>query len=131
MEIEFKFREGHSRIFGKTLRPVADVTLRNGDRDVVQGMIVDSGADVTLIPKSVGDYIGFKINNEKIVEVKGIGDRGIPVVLKKAFIRIGEKEIDAIVAWSLIEEVPLLLGRKDVFDKFQIIFKDNTSIFRY
>lgn len=130
-EVEFGFREGHSRIFGKILRPFATVTLRNNDKETSQSMLIDSGADLILIPKSIGDYLGFIIENEKITEVRGIGEQGIPIIIKRTKVKIGNKEINADVAWSLIEEVPLLLGRKDVFDNFEIIFKNNKTIFRY
>ncbi len=26
------------------------------------------------------------------------------------------------IAWALVEEVPILMGRLDIFDKFKIIF---------
>src|SRR3989338_502234 len=130
-EIEFKFREGHSRIFGKILRPFADVILQNEGKELLYHMIVDSGADLTLIPKSVGDYLGFKIDNDSIKEVKGVGEQNVQIVLKKINLQIGNKKIEADIALCLIEEVPLVLGRKDVFDNFEITFKDNKTVFRY
>lgn len=132
MEIEFNFREEHSRIFGNILRPVAYVVFKNSGIEVPQWVYVDSGADMTLLPKSMGELLGFKLRDlDKITEVKGIGERGIPIVMKKAFIKIGEKEIEIDVAWSLIEEVPMLLGRKDVIDTFEITLKKNKTIFIY
>ncbi len=62
---------------------------------------------------------------DKIVEIKGIGDVGIPIIIKNVKIKIGEKLIDARIAWALIEEVPLLLGREDVFSFFDICFNKN------
>lgn len=132
MEIEFNHRLEHSRIFGSVLRPVARIIFySNNDSEVPQWVYVDSGADLTIIPKSLGDLLGFELTDNEIREVKGVGERGIPVILKKAKIKIGEREVEATIAWSLIEEVPLLLGRKDVFDNFEITFKDNKTIFRY
>ena len=131
METEFEFRLEHSRLFGTIHRPVARVIFINQEREFPQWAYVDSGADMTLIPKSLGDLIGFKVSDqEEIKEVKGVGERGIPVILKKTNIQIGDKKIESHVAWSLIEEVPLLLGRKDVFDTFEIIFKNNKTVFR-
>ena len=130
-EIEFKFREGHSRIFGKILRPFADVILQNGDKELLYLMLVDSGADLTLIPKSVGDYLGFRIDNDAVKEVKGVDEQNVPIILKKLNLKIGDRKIEAHIAWCLIEEVPLVLGRKDVFDNFEVVFKDNKTIFRY
>lgn len=37
-----------------------------------------SEADVSLIPKSVGDLLGFKIEaNDKIEEIRGIGEQAL------------------------------------------------------
>ncbi len=128
MEIEFDFRREESRIFGPILRPVARVILINNKKELAEHLYVDSGADITLIPKSVGEWLGFVVDQQdKIVEIKGVGERGIPIVVKKIKIKIGEKLIDARVAWALVEEVPLLLGREDVFKLFDINFKKNTK----
>ena len=126
MEINFDFREEKSGIFGPILRPVAEVTLINGNKEILESAYVDSGADVTLIPKSVGDILGLAVGkNETITEIKGVGERGVPIIIKKVKLKIGEKEIEARVAWALIEEVPMLLGRTDIFNLFNISFEKN------
>ncbi|MBS3097943.1 hypothetical protein J4209_04075 [Candidatus Woesearchaeota archaeon] len=126
MEIEFDFREEQSRIFGQILRPVAEVTFINNEKEVLEYPYVDSGADISLIPKSVGNFLGFEIGKaDEITEIKGIGERGVPIIIKKAKIRIGEKLFETRIAWALIEEVPLLLGRTDVFNLFDICFEKN------
>ncbi|GFO96654.1 putative uncharacterized protein [groundwater metagenome] len=131
MEVEFFFKKENSRIFGLIPRPVARIILINGNEQVPEMVYVDSGADVTLIPRSVGELLNFKIEpDDKIVEIKGIGERGIPIVIKRVKIKIGEKLIDARIAWSLIEEVPLLLGRVDIFKLFDITFeKERKTVF--
>lgn len=131
MEVEFSFKKENSRIFGLIPRPVARIILINGNEQVPEMVYVDSGADVTLIPISVGELLNFKIEpDDKIVEIKGIGERGIPIVIKRVKIKIGEKLIDARIAWSLIEEVPLLLGRVDIFKLFDITFeKERKTVF--
>ncbi|MBS3056889.1 MAG: aspartyl protease family protein [Candidatus Aenigmarchaeota archaeon] len=126
MEIEFYFREEKSRIFGSILRPVAEIIFINNEKEILESVYIDSGADVSLIPKSVGDALGFTIEkSDKITEVKGIGERGVPIIIKKIKIKIGEKIINTRVAWALIEDVPLLLGRTDVFNLFDICFQKN------
>lgn len=131
MQIEFSFKREKSGIFGLIPRPVARIILINDKNQVPELVYVDSGADVTLISKSVGELLGFKIEaNDKIEEIKGIGERGIPIVIKKVGIKIGGKTVDARVAWSLIEEVPLLLGRVDIFKLFDITFeKEKKTVF--
>lgn len=129
MKIEFDFREEQSKILGSVLRPVARIILLNNGIEVPEHVYVDAGADITLIPKSVGELLGFrKEKDDKIEEIKGVGEYGIPIIIKKLKIKIGEKVFDARVAWSLIEQVPLLLGRIDVFKLFNITFKDEKVV---
>ena len=132
MEIEFDFRKEESKLFGPVLRPVARIILINGEESFAEHLYVDSGPDITLIPKSVGDAVGFVVEKtDQITEIKGIGERGVPIIIKKLKIKIGEKIFDARVAWALIEEVPLLLGREDVFNLFYISFlKNRKTIFK-
>ena len=133
MEVEFAFRKEKSLIFGEVPRPVASITLINGNIESNEIVYVDSGADITLIARSVGEYLGFKIEaNDKIEEIKGIGGKSIPIIIKVLTVKIGKFEKNARVAWGLIEDVPLLLGRLDLFELFEIIFKENKStIFKW
>lgn len=102
-------------------RPVADVWFRKGKDWLETHPYIDSGADVTLVPLSLGELLGFKVENEKIEEIVGI--RGsVPVVYKKWEIKMDRKILPVLVAWALIEEVLPLLGRADVFDFFRITF---------
>lgn len=80
MEIEFNFREEQSRIFGPILRPISEVTFINDNKEILESIYVDSGADITLISKSVGDALDFTIEKtDKITEIRGIGERSIPI----------------------------------------------------
>ncbi|MBM4402663.1 MAG: hypothetical protein FJ044_05460 [Candidatus Cloacimonetes bacterium] len=103
-------------------RPVADVWLKKGKGWLEFHPYIDSGADVTLLPFSLGELLGFKINDEKIEEIGGIKG-AVPVIYKIWQIKIGEKIFSILVAWALIEDVPPLLGRADVFDFFNITFR--------
>lgn len=126
MEIVFDYREEISRIFGPIKRPVAEVIFKNNDKEILEYSYVDSGADISLISKSVGDSLGFTIEkSDEITEIKGIGERGVPIIIKNVKMKIGEEIFDTRIAWALIEEVPLLLGRTDVFSLFDIVFKRN------
>jgi hypothetical protein len=70
----------------------------------------------------MGKLLGFEISpEESLREIGGISST-IPVVSRNLRIKIGEKELEIEAAWALSEEVPPLLGRKDVFDAFEVIF---------
>lgn len=130
-KIEFAFRKEESGILGPIMRPIARVILINGTKKVPQILYVDSGADLTMISKSVGEILGLKIKKgEEVDTVKGIGERSVAIVIRKIKIQIGNKIILTRVAWALTENVPLLLGRTDIFKLFNITFaKDRKTIF--
>jgi len=123
MRIEFPFIEEKSNLIPIILRPVARVKIKGEFDEITLEMYVDSGADITLLPYSVGIALGFKIQNEEEIKtLGGVGGSRIPVVIRKVKMKIGDKEFEARVAWCLSENVPLILGRLDVFDKFKITF---------
>lgn len=131
-EITFPYKEERSRLFGTIHRPIARAELKSKAEWIPTLMYVDSGADITLIPRSLGELLGFKIEaEEKIVNIGGIGG-AIPAIVKKASINLGGEILEARVAWALVEDIPPLLGRTDVFDNFEVDFrqKEKKVIFR-
>lgn len=129
--IIFKYREESLGDKGKMNRPVADVYLKTKDNFWLEfHPYIDSGADVTMIPLSLGKLVGFEIDESKIQQIGGI--RGsVPVIYTKAALKIGGKEINCQVAWALIEDVPPLLGRTDIFDSFKITFEQKKEVITF
>jgi len=129
--IKFHYRKESSIISGTVLRPVAACLLEANNCVVEVIMYIDSGADITMIPLEVGKALGFKqLPSDEIREIKGVSGGGVPYILKKASIILNGKKLNIRLAWALIEEVPLLLGRMDIFPKFKIIFEEKQeSIF--
>jgi hypothetical protein len=62
MEIEFAFRKESSGLFGSIGRPVARIIVIHRRRRVPQLFYVDSGADITLIPKSISNMLRPRAN---------------------------------------------------------------------
>ncbi len=92
-------------------------------------MYIDSGADLSLLPRSVGELIGLaKKKDEKHESISGVGGSSINVVIRKVQMRIGETSFPARISWSSSEQVPLLLGRLDVFERFKILFQEKQKI---
>lgn len=119
----FRYKKEESLILGKIERPVADVYLRTKKDSWIEfHPYIDSGADITIIPLSLGRLLGFEIDEKKIQQIGGI--RGsVPVIYAKTIMKIGEKNFTVRIAWALIEDVPPLLGRTDVFDIFRVTFE--------
>jgi len=131
MTTVFKYQKERSKIGNHVLRPVAEVGLIADNREIRVPMYIDSGADITLIPRLLGESLGFEVGDSKIIELSGVGEKKVPVVIKKVILIIGIHNLDARIAWSLMEEVPPLLGRMDVFRRFRIIFDEEKETIRF
>ncbi len=130
--IEFHYRRESSVISGTVLRPIAEVNLEYKNQKTEVAMYIDSGADITMIPLEIGKALGFKQTpNDEILEIRGVSGSGVPYILKNANILLNGEKFKIRLAWALVEEVPLLLGRMDIFPKFKITFneKQETIIF--
>ena len=85
-----------------------------------------------MIPLGLGKALGLRqASGNEILEIKGVSGSGVPYILKKAVIILNGEKLNIRLAWALIEEVPLLLGRRDIFPRFKITFdeKDETILF--
>lgn len=122
--IRYKFKKEKGSL-GIILRPVADVILEHGDIKVEIPMYIDSGADISMIPYRFGKALGFnREDKDNIQEVKGISGAGIPYSIKEVNLILNSRKLKVRIAWALVEEVPMLMGRMDIFDKFRIIFDE-------
>ena len=126
--IIFRYKKEESSTLGEIQRPVADVYLQTKKKSWIEfNPYIDSGADITMIPLSFGKLIGFEVDESKIQQIGGISG-SVPVIYKKATIMIGKKIFTVRLAWALVEDVPPLLGRTDIFDIFKVTFEEYKGI---
>ena len=131
MAIEFRYRQERGTGGVPIARPVAQATLRGpSGRDLVQFFYIDSGADFTVIPYQVGQYLGLLSQGQTIREVQGING-AVGVVYAPLTMTLGGISFPVEVAWAQLEHVPLLLGRKDVFDRFEIVFRQSQGVVQF
>lgn len=122
--IEFPFERGYSERLGQILKPIIPLIIIGPKREANIFMLLDSGADISLFPYSVGETIGLEVNLANRSEVQGIGEGIVPYILSQVKLQIVNVEIPARIGWDLIEEIPFILGRLDVFGRFAIEFRE-------
>jgi len=122
--MEFPYQREKSKLFGEILRPAIKFEIETTIGWIPVLGYVDSGADVTLLPMSFIKPLGIKLGEEEIKEIRGVGEGLVSVILKDVKLKIGETVLEVTVGVALIEDVPYLLGRKDVFNKFRITFEE-------
>ena len=108
--------------------PMANVGIISSKRKYYCKMLVDSGADITLVPRSLGEFLGISFEGKKILELRGIGEGALPYVVEKIKVKIGKHAFEARIGISMVEEIPLILGRLDIFDNFNIEFKQKAGV---
>ncbi len=96
-------------------------------------MLVDSGADFSLIPKDLGHILGYELAvAETVSQAEGVGG-SVRYVLRNVEMQLDSYTFTAPAAWMQTEAYQdVLLGREVVFDLFDIEFKqaDEKIIFK-
>lgn len=111
-------------------RPLIDIKIIKGKNEFKTKGLLDSGADMTFIPKSVGEVL--KLSNPTKDEVSNILGKTVTLadgkqskyVRRKVTIVIGECKFKISIGWLFSSNnAQILLGR-DLFSNFDILFKE-------
>ena len=105
--------------------PMYDVTLRSGHGELsLCRMLIDSGADISLISKKAGDELGLqRSEEEELLSAQGIGGR-VGYLMRRLTVVIDGHSVPTSVAWCQNPEIDdMIIGRKDIFDAFTIEFR--------
>jgi len=109
--------------------PVNLITKSSMSIEVIA--LLDSGADVSVIPQDIADLLGVDLTKEKEIS-RGIGGE-VEVINTKIKINIkkGHENYDFLIPVQIImgdSKVPVILGRAGFFDKFKITFDQANEI---
>ncbi len=115
-------------------QPKYEVSLTFQQQTVTVNMLVDSGADFSVISKELGIALGYtQAPGEALNQADGVGG-SVDYFLRNVEMAIDSQKFTAPVAWVQTEACEeILLGRERVFDWFDIEFKqaEETIIFKY
>ena len=107
--------------------PVYLVNLQTNHGEIQDcEMLIDSGADISLIPFHTGRSLGLSRSDEEILSfAQGIGGE-VSYLLRRIDIVIDRHSVSAMVAWCQDEDIEdMIVGRQDVFDAFHIEFRQS------
>lgn len=127
MEKTFEYKEQESGIFGQVRRPIITVEAFSKTRNMwipLYEVLADSGADVSILPRFVGNLIVGDITSGRQIEIRGVVpySKLICYVHELKF-RIDDKmEMKLPVAVADSDDVPMVLGRVKGLDLFRCIF---------
>ncbi|MFQ6063341.1 MAG: hypothetical protein ACE5J9_09250 [Methanosarcinales archaeon] len=113
-KVSFKYKERSSAIFEKVLRPLINLEIYSaidGEWYIVENVLVDSGADLSLLPYRQGKLFILDIESGDEIEIRGIVPYSkLTVYLHRLKFRIDQMEFDAPVGISESDDVPPILG---------------------
>ena len=134
MTLSYKFKKFKLENGTLAKRPIVDIILKNDDKYLEFGAILDSGSDLTTIPKAAAEYLGLKANEKEIemVGYKGTGkvrQSRVTIIFKGKVQRQEETLHNVPVAiMQDPEEEDVIIGTNGVFEHFKIIFNDTKNI---
>ncbi len=129
--LKFPFEKSSSEIFGSVWRPVARVSFWskkiNGWVDVI--MIVDTGADYTILPRFYAADLGIDLGRDcSSYQTFGIGGNEKVYLLKNAKIRLGKWERFIPIGFIDRDDIPPLLGRQ-FLETFKVTLASHSIVF--
>jgi predicted aspartyl protease len=125
MSITFRYKK-IERPTGLNYVPYIPISIIGDDKIADFTALLDSGADVSVLPKEVADALGLKYS-EKEEDVIGIGGKiKARVTSIHACIDYGHEKVRILLHPKVVDDVniPIILGR-DFFEKFEITLKEN------
>ncbi len=126
MSFNFKYRPIILRGGSKIYRPLIPITF-NGSKSSFDALaILDSGSDITIIPKEIAEVIGIDCKNENSIS----GISGSPIKAKEGKVNVifgKDREIYSFDIPVLIpdkEGLAVIVGRAGFFQQFKITFDE-------
>ena len=127
MSLNFKYKKVKRFNNTEIKSPSIPVILSGSGSKYQFIALLDSGADVSVIPKEVAELLDLDLSGNK-EEARGIGGK-VPAIQSKINIELGKPHEMynynipvKVILNEIDEEIPIILGRAGFFDKFLITF---------
>lgn len=131
-EIEFPYIQQESKIFGKILRPLIPIEIfseSSNDWIPIDEVLADTGADVTILPRFIGEMLVEDITTGEYMEIRGITPSSALIAfLHQMKMRIGDEEFKLPVAIADSNAVPSIFGRISGLDRFEASFSRGEKV---
>ncbi len=112
--------------------PIIPIQICTGGVGRFYDFLVDSGADTTLLPKSLASELGINIKSCPRSITQGVEGGGIRIYHASVILRLGAWQDRVRCAFAEHDQIPPLLGRLDIFSRYTITFhaERHSIIFR-
>jgi hypothetical protein len=134
--VRFAYEKSGKNFFGTIYRPVAKVSFQSPDKKQIwidTWMVVDTGADFSILPHYLSDGLGISLERDCVKETSiGVGgEQAIYLCKTKIRAKIGHLERSVPLAFFDGNEVPALMGRLGFLETFDTEFlKSQVVVFK-
>ncbi len=123
----FPYVEQEHPIFGKVKRPLVEIALyseRFAKWLLVDKVLADTGADISVTPLPFGQILFFDVESGQPIQLGGAFASNL---ISNAFVhqvkaKMGSHEFEMPIAVSTSSKIPLILGRQGALDQFKVSF---------
>ncbi|PIP17613.1 MAG: hypothetical protein COX43_03380 [Parcubacteria group bacterium CG23_combo_of_CG06-09_8_20_14_all_35_9] len=129
---QFPFTKISKSYLGQIIRPYAEVLIFAKKRKIwlVTNMVIDSGADYTLLPKKYALALGIDLAKDCRAETTlGVGGSETVYLYKSLLVKINNWQNKIPVGFLERDDVPALLGRLEFIEVLRVIFENHRTIF--
>ena len=131
MSLEFPFEYADIEGLGTLFYPIIKAQLKTTNGWQEFEFLVDTGADITTVPSHLLPVLGLDKSRLHSNNTSGVGGISIKSWDFKMPIKLGNKEL--LIACSAVDtkegSMPLLLGRKDIFeDRYNLLLDSQRKI---
>lgn len=132
MTVKFTFEDVGKSYFGRVYRPIAKVSFYSSLNKTWTDtwMIVDTGADFTILPKYLSENLGISLEKDCIKDSTfGVGGtQTIYLCKQKIAVKLGEVKRSIPLAFFDSNSVPPLLGRLGFLETFNTEFLKSRQV---
>ena len=108
--------------FGPTPEPVVDLPLKLTQGYLGVRFFLDTGADVSMLPRDFAEPCGVDLASAPPVRVTGIEGGGIQAWVGEITLQIGGEDVLLPCLFTERDDTPALLGRAGIFALFNVSF---------
>jgi len=112
---------------GEIFRPYARVLIfiKKRKKWLPANMVVDTGADYTLLPRRYAIALGIDLAKDCLVETSlGVGGSETVYLYDDLLIKMGEWQRKIPVGFLERDDIPALLGRLEFIEVLKVIFEN-------
>ncbi len=121
-----------STVFKTVRRPKLDLSFYSKQMRCwvkIENILADTGADISVLPKSLGLLLIGDFKNGLRYKVSGLTPDSIDhMYIHKLSVKLGNKKFRTDFAISNSDNVPPTLGRRGALDKFEVVYQKGKNL---